>query len=145
MTDRRSALAIGLALLVAACGGADDDGEAAPPPATDTPAAAAPAVVPEGATAEMVAQGRDLFRGTANCHACHAQDGTGTALAPNLRDDEWLNTDGTYAGIQQVIRTGVANPVQSPAPMPAMGGVNLTDDQVLALAAYVYSIGHGGG
>jgi mono/diheme cytochrome c family protein len=142
MTDGRVALAFALALGVAACGGGNDS----PPAAAGTPPAAsgvAP-VLADGATAEMVAQGGELFRGNGNCHACHAQDGSGTALAPTLRDDTWLNTDGTFEGIQNVIRTGVMQPVQYPAPMPPMGGVQLTDDQVVSLAAYVYSISRGG-
>jgi mono/diheme cytochrome c family protein len=151
MLIRKSALVIVLSIAAAACGSADDTGQ--PPasaPATGTPATpatpapAAAAVVPEGATAEMVAQGGQLFTGAGNCQACHGADARGTPLAPNLRDQEWLNSDGSFEGIQTVIRTGVSNPVRYPAAMPPMGGVRLTDDQVAALAAYVYSISHGG-
>jgi mono/diheme cytochrome c family protein len=33
---------------------------------------------------------------------------------------------------------------QHPSPMPPMGGAQLTEEQVRALAAYIYSISHGG-
>jgi mono/diheme cytochrome c family protein len=47
-------------------------------------------------------------------------------------------------GIEGVVRNGVPQPKQFPAPMPAMGGAPLSDEQVRAVAAYVYSISHGG-
>ena len=38
--------------------------------------------------------------------------------------------------------TGVPKPKEHPAPMPPKGGAPLTDDQVKAVAAYVYSLSH---
>jgi mono/diheme cytochrome c family protein len=65
-------------------------------------------------------------------------------LGPALTDQEWLNTDGSYEGIMDVVRTGVAEPVQFQAPMPPMGGIQLSDEQIRQVAAYVYSLSHGG-
>ena len=147
---RRSAILGMLAVAaIAACGGGDSADQTAgdtvatppattPPPATGAPTAGAP---PAGATAEMVASGATTF--STVCAACHGPDAKGTQLAPNLTDAEWLNTDGTYDGIQNVVRTGVATPRAAPAPMPAMGGAQLTDDQVKAVSAYVWSLGGG--
>lgn len=140
--------AVLLALTVAAC--AQDASEDVATDETAAPAAEtapAPAPVagnpPAGATAEDVSAGQQIFTSTGNCYTCHGMDATGTALAPNLTDAEWLNTDGTMDGIQNVVRTGVATPKSHPAPMPAMGGASLTDDQVRQVSAYVWSLGGG--
>lgn len=137
--------------MLAACGGGGDAGADAedaatppaatptPPPATTPPAAAD---LPEGVTQEMVAQGQAIFTGAGLCATCHGPDGSGTALAPNLHDDEWLNISGrNYDEIVDNIMTGVAEPKEHPAPMPPRGGSQITDEQVRQVAAYVYSLG----
>jgi mono/diheme cytochrome c family protein len=114
-----------------------------PPPAP--PAAPAPAAgLPEGVTADMVAQGQQLFGGQGLCHVCHGAAGVGGPLGPALTDADWIHIDGTFEQIETVIRTGVAQPRQYPGIMPPMGGARLSDDQVRAITAYVYSISHGG-
>lgn len=118
------------------------------PEAEKDPAAAAPAgpqkagAVPQGATAADVQAGSQIFAAAGNCFTCHGQNGAGTGLAPALNDAEWLNVDGSFASIQTVITNGVAKPKQYPAPMPAKGGAQLTDEQVRQVAAYVYSLSH---
>lgn len=98
--------------------------------------------LPQGVSAEMVAQGRQLFTGAGGCQACHSPDATGTMLAPDLTDDTWINTSGrNYDEIVSLIKTGVPQPQEHPGPMPPMGGANLTDAQVNALAAYIVSLG----
>jgi cbb3-type cytochrome c oxidase subunit III len=89
----------------------------------------------------MVASGGQTF--STVCAACHGADAKGTQLAPNLTDAEWINIDGTYPAMVTLVKTGVATPKAAPAPMPAMGGASLTDDQVNAVAAYVWSLGGG--
>lgn len=135
---------------VAACAKKDtDDGAAADTAATATetpaPAPAPPAALPEGVTADMVAQGQTIFTSTGNCYTCHGPDAKGTQLAPNLTDAEWLNVSGKYDEIVSTVKTGVPHPKDPShaAPMPAMGGATLTDDQVKAVAAYVWSLGGG--
>jgi mono/diheme cytochrome c family protein len=76
------------------------------------------------------------------CTACHGQDAKGTAVAPDLTDSQWLNGDGSYQFIVHTVTTGVPKPKQHPAPMPPKGGATLSDDQVKAVAAYVYSLSH---
>jgi mono/diheme cytochrome c family protein len=142
--------AVLLALALAACGGAADQtddaaatgGEPAAQPsgtATSQPAGAPPA----GATAEDVTAGQQIFTSTGNCYTCHGPDGKGTQLAPNLTDAEWINVDGSFASIQQNVKTGVPQPKQHPAPMPAMGGATLSDDQIRQVSAFVWSLGGG--
>jgi mono/diheme cytochrome c family protein len=53
-----------------------------------------------------------------------------------------LWSDGSFAGIQKTVTEGVPQPKNYRSAMPAMGGAQLTADQVAALAAYVYSISH---
>jgi mono/diheme cytochrome c family protein len=81
--------------------------------------------------------------GGATCTGCHGAAGTGTPLGPNLTNGKWLWSDGSYAGIAKTITTGVAQPKDYRAPMPPMGGAQLTPDQVSAVAAYVWSLGGG--
>jgi mono/diheme cytochrome c family protein len=121
-----------------------DTGAAATQPATDAPATPAPAGnLPAGVTADMVSQGQQIFTGTGNCYTCHGPDAKGTALAPDLTDQEWINIDGTHPAIVNLVKTGVPAPKSHPAPMPAMGGATLTDDQVNQVASYVWSLGGG--
>lgn len=139
--------------LVLACGGGDSGGsadtgstgagepaEAAPAPA---PAEAPPAIdenlLPEGVTVAMVEEGRELFSGGGICHTCHL-DGTGGPLAPDLTDDEWINVDGEYASIVELVKTGVAQPLEHPGAMLPRAGMPLTDAQVEAVAAYAYML-----
>ena len=145
-TIRFSSLLVLLAF-GAACGGGGD----APPAEETQPAAEAPAPaaapdmeLPEGVTAEMVAEGEAIFSGAGICFTCHMPGGVGGPLAPNLTDDEWINTDGTYEGIVQTVMTGVPEPVQHPGLMLPKGGTNITDDQVRAVAAYVWTLSQGG-
>jgi mono/diheme cytochrome c family protein len=128
-------------------------GDDAPPARTDAPprtdaartdAAPTLAQLPEGVTQDMVNQGQQLYRGQGNCFTCHGMNAEGTQLAPALRDQDWIQIDGSFESIVTVIRTGVATPQQYPAPMPAMGGAQLSEDQMRAIAAYVYAISHGG-
>ncbi len=65
-------------------------------------------------------------------------------VGPDLTDNEWLHSDGTLEGIAKVITTGVPKPRNAPAPMPPKGGVSLTEEQVQAVAACLYSLSHTG-
>ena len=149
-----SAMLLTLALAACADAGENDDAAATGgEPAATTTSDAAPTPAggatqtagqpPQGATAEDVTAGQQIFTSTGNCYTCHGPDAKGTALAPNLTDGEWLNIDGSFASIQQNVKTGVPQPKQHPAAMPAMGGANLSDDQVRQVSAYVWSLGGG--
>jgi len=119
-----------------------------PPEGTHPDAGAATATgaaVPEGATREMVALGERVYRGQvggAACTGCHGDNGQGSPLGPDLTGKKWLWSDGSYAGIKKTITEGVSQPKQYRSTMPAMGGAQLTSDQVSAVAAYVWSLGH---
>lgn len=94
-----------------------------------------------GVTRAQFDEGRGIFTGAGGCQACHGPAAQGTQLAPDLTDAEWLHVPGPeVAALAEVIRTGVPQPRQYPAPMPPMGGASLTPDQVRAVAGYVASI-----
>ncbi|HEY9514492.1 MAG TPA: c-type cytochrome, partial [Gemmatimonadaceae bacterium] len=76
------------------------------------------------------------------CFTCHGPDQKGTPLAPDLTDKQWLDGDGSYQYIVQTVTAGVPKPKQHPAPMPPMGGSSLSQQQIQAVAAYVYSLSH---
>jgi cbb3-type cytochrome c oxidase subunit III len=93
----------------------------------------------------MVARGSRVYRGLdggATCSGCHGPDAKGTPLGPDLTANKWLWGNGSYAGIAATIAQGVAQPKQYRAPMPAMGGAQLSSDQVMAVAAYVWALNH---
>ena len=91
-------------------------------------------------TDEMIHQGEILFSGKGNCSTCHKGDATGSPIGPNLTDNEWIQISGDYPSIITNIKEGVPLPVEYPTPMPAMGGAKLNDQEVCALAAYVWSL-----
>jgi mono/diheme cytochrome c family protein len=115
------------------------------PPEGTNPDAGAKLPVPPGTSADMVALGNRIFHGEvggAACTGCHGADGAGTPLGPNLTDNQWLWSDGSVAGIASTITQGVMQPKQYRAPMPPLGGAQLSPEQVKALAAYVWGLGH---
>jgi glucose/arabinose dehydrogenase/mono/diheme cytochrome c family protein len=101
--------------------------------------------IPKGSSAQMVALGYRVFQGQvggASCTGCHGAKGTGSPLGPDLTKSHWMWSDGSLAGIQKVITQGVPNPKQFRSPMPPMGGAQLSDTQVSAVAAYVWALSH---
>jgi mono/diheme cytochrome c family protein len=105
---------------------------------------ARPAVAqaPAAVTPAAIALGDSLFHSKGNCYACHGANAQG-AVGPNLTDAEWIHSDGSYDAIVKQITTGVtAEESKSKIPMPPKGGSQITDDEVKAVAAYVYSLSH---
>jgi mono/diheme cytochrome c family protein len=146
-----------VAIGLSACGGdasANDDAaaDAAPDQAqvvaadaeTDVAEAtdAMPQDLPEGVTPAMVEEGKGIYNGAGICMSCHGATGEGIpSLGANLTDAEWLHIDGSYESIVENIMTGVtAQQSSSGVPMPAKGGTAITDDQVKAVAAYVWTL-----
>ena len=114
---------------------------ASPPPPPLAPLEVDPASLPEGVTVAMAEEGQAIFNGTTGiCFTCHLREGTGGPLAPNLTDDIWLNIDGEYESIVNLVITGVPQPVEHPGQMQPRAGMPLTDDQVRAVAAYVFTL-----
>jgi glucose/arabinose dehydrogenase len=121
--------------------------QARPPEGThpDAGSATAGLSAPPGTTPAVVARGNRVYHGAdggATCTGCHGADAKGTPLGPDLTSGKWLWGNGSYAGIASTIAQGVAQPKQYRAPMPAMGGAQLSSDQVMAVAAYVWALNH---
>ncbi|MFQ5679648.1 MAG: c-type cytochrome [Gemmatimonadota bacterium] len=102
--------------------------------------------LPAGVTAELIARGDSLFHGIGFCYTCHGAAGAGIPqLGGDLTDAEWRNTDGSYQGLLDLIAAGVsAESSPSGVPMPPRGGGRLTDEQVRAVAAYVWVLSRRG-
>lgn len=93
-------------------------------------------------SADLIAQGRKVFTSSGNCVTCHGMDAKGNMLGPDLTDTKWIHISGDYASIAKVVRTGVNLVVEHTTPMPPMGGGRLSDDDLCAVAAYVWSLSH---
>jgi mono/diheme cytochrome c family protein len=101
--------------------------------------------VPEGSSPDMMALGYRIYNGEvggASCTGCHGAKATGTPLGPDLTTNKFLWSDGSYAGILKVITDGVPGPKKFRSPMPPMGGAQLSDTQVSAVAAYIWGLSH---
>ena len=108
-------------------------------------AANAHAALPPGLTPEMVAVGRKVYVGQiggAPCTACHGDHGEGSVLGPALTTQKWLWGDGSYASIRRIIVRGVQKPKQFRNVMPPLGGAQLTNSQISAVSAYVWTLSH---
>lgn len=143
---RRAVLVVLAALLPAgACGRGDaaqDGGSRAGAGGTvpHSDSAPPPGAMPQGISAEVGAEGRRVYAST--CIACHGEDGRGTQLGPSIADGEWRNVPGgSFEEIATLVRQGVPQPEEYEVAMPAYAGY-LTEEQIRAVAAYTYSLGH---
>jgi mono/diheme cytochrome c family protein len=142
------------ASLLVSCGGSqpdagpeiiaiEDDPDLAPfPTDTSDSQAGQPGIDP--ATAALIAKGDTTFN-TGFCQKCHQTGGVGGERAPDLTDSEWVHCDGTVEGIAKVINSGVPKDKlvnkSYPFNMRAASGMQLSEADVQALAAYVHSLG----
>jgi len=89
----------------------------------------------------MVAQGKKLYAGEGLCIACHGPDGKGV-VGPSLSDATWLHGTGTFEEILARVVEGVPAAISKTGViMPPKGGSKLKDDQLRAVAAYVWTLG----
>ena len=98
--------------------------------------------MPEGVTPAAIAKGDTIFHKSGLCYACHGSNAEG-AVGPNLTDAEWLHGDGGYDFIVATVTSGVpTEKAKKGIPMPPKGGSSITDEEVKAVAAYIYSLSH---
>jgi mono/diheme cytochrome c family protein len=130
MTGTGRFLGAALTVLCATAVSAQAQQKAACPPPDVTPAA--------------IKDGDSIFHGPGLCMACHGQDAKGMPnMGANLTDEKWLHSKGTYDDIVKQIMTGVtAKESTTGTVMPPKGGSSITDAQVKAVAAYVWSLSH---
>ena len=98
-----------------------------------------------GVTREQLIRGDHIFHGEASggtCSGCHASDGKGTVVGADLTTGSWIWGDGSLAAIAATITQGVPAAKKSFGVMPPLGGAPLSADDVKAVAAYVWALGH---
>jgi glucose/arabinose dehydrogenase/mono/diheme cytochrome c family protein len=103
------------------------------------------AALPNGVTPANIALGNRVYHGEvggATCVGCHGASATGSPLGPDLTSGKWQWSNGSYSGIVATVAQGVPQPKQYRAAMPAMGGAQLSSDEVMAVSAYVWALNH---
>jgi mono/diheme cytochrome c family protein len=149
----RPAIAFAALTAIAACSKSATTTASAPTPAqtSSAPAASSAAArpsngLPAGVTLAMVATGDSIFHAR-SCRNCHGADAKGRTNGPDLTSGKFLHVSGAYDDFVRIITTGVpADAIKDkshPNPMrPRGGNPPLTDDDIKAVAAYVYSLNH---
>jgi mono/diheme cytochrome c family protein len=98
-----------------------------------------------GITRDELALGDRIFHGEAEsgtCAGCHGSDAKGSPQGPDLTTPTKMWSDGSLAGLEKTITSGVPKPQKYPGAMPARGGAPLTGADVAAVAAYVWGLSH---
>jgi glucose/arabinose dehydrogenase/mono/diheme cytochrome c family protein len=98
-----------------------------------------------GITREQLIRGDHIFHGEASggtCSGCHSSDGKGSVVGANLTTGDWIWGDGSLPAIATTISQGVPAAKKSFGVMPPLGGAPLSTDDVTAVAAYVWALGH---
>lgn len=147
---RPSALRLSIAIVasIAAFSACRSNSSQSPSPAGSGNAArnAAPAK-PAAVTPANIALGDSLFN-NGGCKNCHGVGGVGGANAPALDGKAWVQLKtGSFDEIVGIIVSGVpADKIKDPKRTRAMGArggrAALTDPQIQAVAAYVYTLTH---
>ncbi len=105
------------------------------------PAWAQADVFPPGVSDSLIERGRRVYVGPAKCASCHGDDARGTDVAPDLTDRRWRRGRGTFAEILDRIRSGVPrSQSRSGVPMPMGGWAEVSEGDLRAVAAYVWSL-----
>lgn len=98
----------------------------------------------------MITEGETLFR-QGSCSTCHGQGGRNGTFGPDLTDAIFLHNSGSFEEIVTIITTGVpADQLKSPSSqkqffMMPRGAMAISDAQLRALAAYVWTLSHPNG
>ena len=142
----RPTLLLTAAMAITACSSGTKTASSAPSPGTGG-GAAAKSGMPAGVTTAMIAEGDSLFH-SSGCVRCHGADAKGAQNGPDLTVSTNMHVNGTYEDFVRLITSGVPrdsilDKSHRFAMQPRGGNQNpLTDEQVRAVAAYVYSLSH---
>jgi cytochrome c oxidase cbb3-type subunit 3 len=111
--------------------------------------------MPAGVTTTLIARGDSIFNTPSptgqlpSCARCHGAQGAGGQNGPSLTTGPWLHGGRDFNNLVRIITNGMPrDSLKDPARRFAMnprGGqaMNLSDDLVRAVAAYVWSISSG--
>ena len=134
-------------IAVAACHKSGGSMTAASPAPQGAPAARAMSGLPAGVTTRTIALGDSLFHAS-SCTRCHGADAKGAQNGPNLTTATHMHVNGTYDDFVRIITSGVPrDSIQDKSHrfgMQPRGGTQnpLNDEQIKAVAAYVFSLSH---
>lgn len=101
--------------------------------------------LPPGGTKDQVALGDRIFHGEAKdgtCSGCHGSDAKGSSNGPDLTSGIWRWGNGDVSAIAKTVSDGVPKPRNFPVGMPPLGGAELSQADVDAVAAYVWALAH---
>ena len=98
-------------------------------------------LLPAGVTPAKIATGAELFQAQ-GCIVCHGADAKGKpGMTGSLSDSEWKFAEGgAYPALLKIVNEGLTPAQTGRMPMPTAAAKKLTDPQVQALAAYVWSL-----
>jgi cytochrome c5 len=116
--------------------------------ATSATTSAPSNAMPSGVNAAMIAMGDSIYHAR-GCRNCHGMDAKGARNGPDLTSGHFMHVNGSYSVFVRNITTGVpADSIKDKShtiAMPPRGGgrpAPLTDEQINAVAAYVWSLSH---
>jgi cytochrome c5 len=144
---RHPATVLVVAAIFVACHSSGTSSSAAPAPSGGAAARAATSATPAEVTPASIALGDSIFHAR-GCRNCHGPDAKGRQNGPDLTAGKFLQVNGSYNDFVRVITEGVPvtaiKDTSHKRAMPARGGAPtpLTDDQIKAVAAFVWSLNH---
>jgi len=144
---RHPAVLLIAAATIVACHSSGTGSTAAPAPSGGAAARAATSTTPSAVTPASIALGDSIFHAR-GCRNCHGPDAKGRANGPDLTAGHFLQVNGSYDSFVKIITDGVPvtaiKDTSHKRAMPARGGAPtpLTDDQIKAVAAFVWSLNH---
>lgn len=98
--------------------------------------------LPPGVTMDMVRRGKRIFEEEGLCYSCHGPE-AGGLVGPDLTSPGWWYAEGSYLAILRQIVVGVPEAQSlSGVAMPPRGGSDISDEDVQAVAAYVWRVSH---
>ncbi len=101
-----------------------------------------PRALPPGVTESSIAEGKKIYSGRGLCYLCHGAVPEG-GIGPNLSDSTWIRSQGRYEEIAAQVFSGTTREdSKTGMAMPARGGSHISDDEVRAVAAYIWAISH---
>ncbi|MEZ4585556.1 MAG: cytochrome c [Gemmatimonadales bacterium] len=143
---RNTTTSVAIAALLGGAAGCGSSRTAASDAGSTPTAEVAPAAasLPDGVTGQMVSRGRSLYSNGA-CERCHGPGGNGGQLGPSLVRGAWAQIGGSYDEIVRVVTAGVPesrirNRSYRLAMHPRGGAMNLSDPDIRAVSAYVWTI-----
>ena len=119
-----------------------------PAPSTNAAAARMANAMPASVTPANIALGDSIFHAR-GCRNCHGPDAKGRPNGPDLTSGKFQHVNGTVEDFARIITSGVPltaiKDTTHKRPMPARGGgrpAPLTDEQIAAVAAFLWSLNH---